>query len=386
VTLFKTSSEDTSNRGVDGMAFPGSPDTIVRRRVSTTVALRSPPTAIPARPPPRPPKKGTQCESLTLTLSIPQRHCLLSNYRSGVADCRLQQVQSSLLHSYLRYIGAITSLLNIWRATHDGEFDVWAGAPIVLSSDTEVTGGPAAAPRRSRGPAKRKSIAASNGSTPEGSETDAKSKSRKRSPNWEIAEVTALIKGKMVDHKCMLDVTDNRDNMEKADTRWATICEFVMKKTRSDEGACHFHDKDACRDKWQGIYRNYKRIYDYLKETGVNQVYEDLTPEERTEAGLPWHFNSYHYELIHSFCKNRPNVQLRHARDSSDPDRNDNFLPDQQPPTDLDTEEAYQDHVNLHVPTNSEPGSSWFDSDDADDNDFVDLPPRPRREEAPHLP
>jgi hypothetical protein len=123
----------------------------------------------------------------------------------------------------------------------------------------------------------------------------------------------------MQDQNWKLEVTDNRDNMEKADMRWASISEYVMKKTRSDEGASYYRDKDACRDKWQGIYGDYKRIYDYLKGTGVNQVYEELIPKERANAGLPRHFSPYYYQLIHSFCKDSPNVELPHARDSSGP-------------------------------------------------------------------
>lgn len=92
------------------------------------------------------------------------------------------------------------------------------------------------------------------------SKSDAKTKSRKRAPNWEIAEITVLIEAKELDHIRTLEVTDNRDHMEKADTRWASICEYVMQKTHSQDGASHFRDKHACRDKWQSIYRDYKRI------------------------------------------------------------------------------------------------------------------------------
>jgi hypothetical protein len=107
----------------------------------------------------------------------------------------------------------------------------------------------------------------------------------------------------MQDQNWKLEVTDNRDNMEKADMRWASISEYVMKKTRSDEGASYYRDKDACRDKWQGIYGDY----------------EELIPKERANAGLPRHFSPYYYQLIHSFCKDSPNVELPHARDSSGP-------------------------------------------------------------------
>jgi hypothetical protein len=115
----------------------------------------------------------------------------------------------------------------------------------------------------------------------EASESDAKSKSPKRSPNWEVAEITALIEAKELDHLCTLEVTDNRDHMEKADSQWALISQYVMQKTHSDKEACHFCDKDACRDKWQSIYGDYKRIFNYLKGTGVNQRYKDMTPDDR---------------------------------------------------------------------------------------------------------
>jgi hypothetical protein len=124
--------------------------------------------------------------------------------------------------------------------------------------------------RRGRGPAKQQSSTAPDGTCPKGSESDGKSKSRKRSPNWEVVEITVLIEGKKMDHSRMLEVSDNWDHMEKADSRWAWICEYVMRKTHIDKGACNFRDKDSCRDKWQGVYGNYKRIYDYLKGTGIN--------------------------------------------------------------------------------------------------------------------
>jgi hypothetical protein len=166
----------------------------------------------------------------------------------------------------------------------------YVGVPIVISTDTEETGAKPAPWRRGRGPTKRKSSASADVSTPEGSETDAKSKSRKQSPNWEIAEIIALIEEKMQDHHRKSEMTDNRDNIEKADMRWVWISDFVMKKTCSNEGASHYRDKDVCRDKWQGIYGDYKRIYDYLKGTGVNQVYEELSPDERAAVGLPRHY------------------------------------------------------------------------------------------------
>jgi hypothetical protein len=140
----------------------------------------------------------------------------------------------------------------------------------------------------------------------EGSESDAKSKSCKRSPNWEVAEITALIEAKELDHARTLEVTDSRDHMEKADTRWEAICQYVMCRTHSDEGACHFLDKDACRDKWQGIYGDYKWIADYLKGTGVNQRYEDMIPDDRAQVGLPHHFSPYHFRLIHASARTAP--------------------------------------------------------------------------------
>jgi hypothetical protein len=183
----------------------------------------------------------------------------------------------------------------------------------------------------------------------------------------------------------MLDISDNRDHIEKADSRWGWISDYVMKKTRSDEGASHYRYKESCRDKWQGIYGDYKRIYDYVKGTGLNERYEDMTPDARAEVGLPRHFSPYHFRLIDSFCKDRPNVHPPHSRDSSDPENNDNFLPNQLPVTDMDTEDIYQDPINLHVPTNLEAGSSWFAAEDTDDNDFMDPPPR-RRPEEPSQP
>jgi hypothetical protein len=74
-------------------------------------------------------------------------------------------------------------------------------------------------------------------------------------------EIIALIEAKELEHCWSLDITDNYDNMEKVDTRWASICEYVMRKTCGNEGACHFRDKDACQDKWQGIYGDYKQGY-----------------------------------------------------------------------------------------------------------------------------
>jgi hypothetical protein len=80
-------------------------------------------------------------------------------------------------------------------------------------------------------------------------------------------------------------------------------------------------------------------------------VYEDMTPDERSKMRLPRHFSPYHYRLIDSFCKDRPNVNPPHVHDSSDPNNNQNFLPDHVPPTDMDTEEHYQDPINLYGPS-----------------------------------
>jgi hypothetical protein len=250
------------------------------------------------------------------------------------------------------------------------------GAPIVISTDTEGNGVADPARRRGCGPDKRKPPTTFDGSTPEGSEAGGRSKSRKRAPNWEIAEINALIEGKQLDHNRILDISDNRDYIEKGDIRWGWISDYVMKKTRSDEGALHYRDKESCRDKWQGIYGDYKRIYDYFKGIGLNEQYEDMTLDARAEVGLPQHFSPYHFRLIDNFCKDRPNVHPPHSRDSSDLENNDNFLPNQLHVTDMDTEDIYQDPINLHGPTNLEAGSSWFAVEDTDDNDFMDPPPR----------
>jgi hypothetical protein len=206
------------------------------------------------------------------------------------------------------------------------------------------------------------------------SESDAKTKSRKRAPNWEIAEIIALIEAKELDHLRALEVTDNWDYMEKVDTRWASICEYVMQKTHSQDGAIHFRDKDACWDKWQSIYGDYKRIFDFLKGTGINQQYEEMTADDQAQVGLPRHFSPLHYRLIDRFCKDRPNVHPPHARDSSDPLNNSNYIPKQSTGKDVAMDDDFQDPINLHCPGSLDAGTSFFGGDD----DFVDPLPRPR--------
>jgi hypothetical protein len=250
-----------------------------------------------------------------------------------------------------------------------------------VSTNNEVRGTTAAARRRGRQAQKRKSPLPTSASH-EGSESNAKCKSRKRSPNWEVAEITTLIEAKELDHMRTMDVTDNRDHIEKADTRWASISQYVMKKTHSDKGACLFRDKDACRDKWQSIYGDYKHIFDYLKGIGINLRYKDMTPDDRAQAGLPRHFSLHHYRLIDSFCKDRPNVHPPHARDSSDPLNNNNYVPNQSIENDINMDDDFQDPINLHSLANLVAGTSAFTGDDPEDTDFADLPPRPVAAEA----
>jgi hypothetical protein len=73
INVSEASLEDTLNPDGDNMELPVSPQSVLQRPIAMQVSPWSPPTAVPARPPPpcpvpRAPKRGTQCQFST---SIP---------------------------------------------------------------------------------------------------------------------------------------------------------------------------------------------------------------------------------------------------------------------------------------------------------------------------
>ena len=85
-----------------------------------------------------------------------------------------------------------------------------------------------------------------------------------------------------------VDAVDGRDLMTPENTKWCRISEQVMHAGFSQ---CS-RDGASCKNKWNQLLPEYKRISDYLGRSGRNiDDYWDLLPVERKEEGLPKQFS-----------------------------------------------------------------------------------------------
>jgi hypothetical protein len=99
--------------------------------------------------------------------------------------------------------------------------------------------------------------------------------------------VLALIGAKEKEHDAQRLSSDARDNMEPALIKWTRIAEEVAKA----ECSTFPRGPLACRDKWQTLLSDYKKIYDYKGATGSNEDYFRMSSRRRKELTLPPNFS-----------------------------------------------------------------------------------------------
>jgi hypothetical protein len=117
---------------------------------------------------------------------------------------------------------------------------------------------------------------------------------KERQPNWGGPEVLALIGAKEKEHDAQRLSSDARDNMEPALIKWTRIAEEVAKA----ECSTFPRGPLACRDKWQTLLSDYKKIYDYKGATGSNEDYFRMSSRRRKELTLPPNFLHAHYRKM----------------------------------------------------------------------------------------
>jgi hypothetical protein len=120
---------------------------------------------------------------------------------------------------------------------------------------------------------------------------------KERQPNWGGPEVLALIGAKEKEHDAQRLSSDSRDNMEPALLKWTQIAEEVGK------AGCSTFPRGplACRDKWQTLFSEYKKICDYKGATGSSEDYFRMSSRRHKELTLPANFAHVHYCEMHKF-------------------------------------------------------------------------------------
>jgi hypothetical protein len=109
--------------------------------------------------------------------------------------------------------------------------------------------------------------------------------------------VCAIIKSKHVKYVAQKELVYPKSHMVLDAQRWAkivddfqnTINEWVPQNVKT------------CKDKWNGINSNYKKIVDYHKGTGHNTYFWELLIDERDNLHFPKQFNHEYYEAIYVF-------------------------------------------------------------------------------------
>jgi hypothetical protein len=168
---------------------------------------------------------------------------------------------------------------------------------------------------------------------------------KERQPNWDGPEVMALIHAKQKEHEALQQTGDSHDHMETAIVKWTRVANDVAAAGFS----VHFRGSTGCKDKWQVLFSDYKKISDYKSGTGHNEEYFRMPSKRRKELNLPSNFCPSHYKEMERFLHQRPSVNPPHQRD--------NFAEDDHV---FDTEEEAGQHG----------GQSDVPVADADDDDF----------------
>jgi hypothetical protein len=62
----------------------------------------------------------------------------------------------------------------------------------------------------------------------------------------------------------------------------------------------------VCKDKWQTLFADYKKINDYRSATGNTEDYFHMSGKRRKELTLPLNFCSSHFREMEKFLSQRP--------------------------------------------------------------------------------
>jgi hypothetical protein len=112
----------------------------------------------------------------------------------------------------------------------------------------------------------------------------------------------ALIHLKEKEHETSKLAPDNRNLMESAMKKWSKIATDV-----SNTGfSAHFRGAMVCKDKWQTLFADYKKISDYRSATRSREDYFHMPSKRRKELILPSNLCSFHFREMEKFLSQHP--------------------------------------------------------------------------------
>jgi hypothetical protein len=112
----------------------------------------------------------------------------------------------------------------------------------------------------------------------------------------------ALINAKEKEHEASKLAADSRQLIESATQKWTKIATDISKAGFST----HYRGAMACKDKWQTLFTDFKKICDYKAATGSREDYFHMGSKRRNELTLPPNFCSSHFREMEKFLSQQP--------------------------------------------------------------------------------
>jgi hypothetical protein len=100
--------------------------------------------------------------------------------------------------------------------------------------------------------------------------------------------------------------------MQTATAKWTKIATDVANAGFS----AHYRGPMGCKDKWQVLFSDYKKIGDYKNGTGNSEDYFRMSSRRRKELNLPSNFCPAYFKEMERFFHQCPCVKPPHQRDN----------------------------------------------------------------------
>jgi hypothetical protein len=84
------------------------------------------------------------------------------------------------------------------------------------------------------------------------------------------------------------------------------------------DNSTHLKNDLACKDKWNAIIGELKKIHDYNARTRKNEDHWNMNAQNKTTFNLLQSFGRGMFKMIQEFLMNRPIFEPPHMRDSMD--------------------------------------------------------------------
>lgn len=136
---------------------------------------------------------------------------------------------------------------------------------------------------------------------------------KERQSIWNSPMVMVLIHSKEKDHIACRLTFDAQDNMEMATVKWGRIADNIAKISFSQ----YYHKPSACKDKWRGLFKDYKKIEDYKIAMGLNEEYFRMGSKRTKELCLPANFCSIYCKEMDHFLHQCPTSTSQSSKTTS---------------------------------------------------------------------